>query len=73
MNDTGTTRARRWFWALTITAIAAMGLLYRLLGAAASPGTALLVLVSSLVLVASTIQAARILVRLTGPARPRRR
>ena len=62
-------RARRWFWLLTLTAIVAMGGLYRELHAAPSPVTGLLTLLSALVLAASTIQAGRILAKLTRPPR----
>ncbi|GAA3500815.1 hypothetical protein GCM10019016_079220 [Streptomyces prasinosporus] len=62
-------RARRWFWALLTLAVLAMGALYLGLRAEPSPGTGILVAVSALVLVASTVQAARILTALTGPPR----
>ncbi|GAA3857543.1 hypothetical protein [Amycolatopsis tucumanensis] len=69
MNGIDIRRARRWFWALTVIAILAMGGLYRELGAAPGPGTALLMLLAALVLLASSVQAARILTRLAGPPR----
>lgn len=62
-------RARRWFWALTGIAILAMGALYRELGASPGPGTGLLTLLAALVLLATGVQAARILARLAGPPR----
>jgi len=62
-------RARRWFWALLTIAVLAMGALYQGLRADPGPGSGLLVAVSALVLVASTVQAARILNALTGPPR----
>ncbi|KAF5990639.1 hypothetical protein [Streptomyces sp. WAC00263] len=62
-------RARRWFWILTAVAVGAMGALYRGLQAAPSPGTGILVAVSSLMLAASGVQAARILAVLAGPPR----
>ncbi|MFD8302834.1 hypothetical protein ACFV29_10840 [Streptomyces sp. NPDC059690] len=66
-------RAQRWFWALTIVAVLAMGALYQGLRSTPGPGTGVLVLISGLVLAASSIQAARILTALAGPPRlPRR-
>ncbi|WP_328690380.1 hypothetical protein OHA74_14540 [Streptomyces phaeochromogenes] len=62
-------RARRWFWTLLTLAVLAMGALYQGLRAAPGPGTGLLVAGSALALVASTVQAARILTALTGPPR----
>jgi hypothetical protein len=74
MNGSNVRRARRWFWALTVIAVVAMGGLYRELHAPASAGTGLLVLLSGTVLAAASVQAARILVRLAGlPRFPRRR
>ena len=61
--------ARRWFWTLLTVAVLAMGALYQGLRATPGPGTGLLVAISALVLVASTVQAARILTALTGPPR----
>ncbi|MDH6522309.1 hypothetical protein [Streptomyces sp. SAI-090] len=71
MNTTGihVRRARRWFWTLTTVAVLAMGGLYRALGQTPSPGTGALVAVSSLILLASLVQAARILTALAGPPR----
>lgn len=67
-------RARRWFWALAVIAILAMGGLYRELGAQPGPVTALLTLLLALILLTATVQAARILTRLTSaPRLPRRR
>ncbi|MFF4550739.1 hypothetical protein [Streptomyces sp. NPDC001435] len=66
-------RAQRWFWALTIVATLAMGALYQGLRSAPGLGTGVLVLISGLVLAASSVQAARILTVLAGPPRlPRR-
>ena len=62
-------RARRWFWTLTAVAVLATGVLYQSLRAAASPVTGTVVAVSSLVLAASVVQAARILIVLAGPPR----
>ncbi|ALV33175.1 hypothetical protein [Streptomyces sp. CdTB01] len=62
-------RAQRWFWALTVMAVLAMGGLYQGLRSAPGPGTGVLVLISGLVLAASSIQAARILTVLAGPPR----
>ncbi|MGW0751141.1 hypothetical protein [Streptomyces sp. NPDC002587] len=62
-------RARRWFWALTTTAVLAAGVFHQVLRSAPSPGTGLLVLVSALVLAASANQAARILAVLAAPPR----
>lgn len=74
MNGVNVRRARRWFWALTLIAVMAMGGLYRELHAPPGIGTGLLVLLSGTVLAAASIQAARILTRLAGPPRlPRRR
>lgn len=60
-------RPRRWFWGLTVTAVLALGLLVRQLGAPPSPVTGLLTLVSGLVLLASSVQAGRIFARLAEP------
>lgn len=57
-------RARRWFWALVLVAVLSMGALYASLGAPAGPVTALAVAASSLLLLAATAQAARILLAL---------
>ncbi|TQK45148.1 hypothetical protein FBY35_6692 [Streptomyces sp. SLBN-118] len=62
-------RARRWFWGLAVTAVCAAGALYEALRGAPGPGTAMLVLISALVLAASAFQAARILNVLAGPPR----
>ncbi|MEV0411178.1 hypothetical protein AB0I68_10325 [Streptomyces sp. NPDC050448] len=62
-------RARRWFWALTTTAVLAAGVLYQGLRSAPGPGTGPLVLASALLLAASAVQAARILAVLAGPPR----
>jgi hypothetical protein len=60
-------RARRWFWALLLVAVLAMGGLYRAVSAPAGPATAAAVLVSGTVLALATVQAARILRALRGP------
>ena len=62
-------RARRWFWMLLTVGVLAMGALYQGLRVAPGPGTGLLVAVSAVILVASTVQAARILTALAGPPR----
>lgn len=62
--------ARRWFWAMLLVAIAAMGAFYTALGAAGGPLTGLVVLVSGVVLVASATQAGRILLALERARRP---
>lgn len=54
-------RVRRWFWALVLVAVLALGALYAALGARSGPATGLGVAASSLVLLAATAQAARIL------------
>lgn len=54
-------RARRWFWALLLTAVLAMGALYAALGGRPGPATGLAVAASSVVLLAATVQAARIM------------
>ncbi|WP_062641002.1 hypothetical protein [Streptomyces maremycinicus] len=69
MHATDPRRARRWFWVLLALAVLAMGALYQGLRAAPGPGTGLLVAGSALAVVASTVQAARILTALTGPPR----
>ncbi|GAA3803245.1 hypothetical protein [Streptomyces chiangmaiensis] len=66
-------RAQRWFWALTVLAVLATGALYQGLRSAPGAGTGVLVLISGLVLVASVVQAARILTVLAGPPRLRLR
>lgn len=66
-------RARRWFWTLLVVAVLAMGVLYRALQSEAGPEAAVAVLLSSLVLLAATWQAARISSVLGGrTSRPRR-
>lgn len=64
--------ARRWFWALVVVAVAAMGGLYRAAQEPSSAAAGLGVLVSGVLLVAALTQATRILVRLDG-RRPLRR
>ncbi|MFF6829150.1 hypothetical protein [Streptomyces longwoodensis] len=71
MDTTAVRRARRWFWALTATAVLAAGRLYYGLRSDPGPATAIIVLGSSLMLAASVIQAARILAALTAPSRLR--
>ncbi|WBP85107.1 hypothetical protein [Kitasatospora cathayae] len=64
-------RARRWFWALTATAVVSMGGLYRGLHTASAGARVLLVGAGFPVLVASAVQAARIWLTLTaGPRAP---
>ena len=63
-------RARRWFWALLLVAIGAMGGLFGALGAAPGPGAGLAVALTSLLLLVSTAQAARILLALERARRP---
>ncbi|MEU1273226.1 hypothetical protein [Streptomyces sp. NPDC005799] len=66
-------RAQRWFWALTLMAVLAMGTLYQELRSTPGPSTGVLVLISGLILAASVVLAARILTVLAGPPRlPRR-
>lgn len=60
-------RARRWFWALLVVSVLAMGALYRAVASPAGPATALAVLVSGTVLALATVQAARIVRALRGP------
>lgn len=67
MASTDVRRAQCWFWGLTVTAVLALGALVRELGAPPSPVTGLLTFLSGIVLVASGVQAARILARLAGP------
>lgn len=62
--------ARRWFWALLLVAMVAMGALYTALGAGGGPLTGLVVLVSGVVLGTSTTQAVRILLALERARRP---
>lgn len=57
-------RVRRWFWALVLVAVLSMGALYGALGARTGPTTGLAVAASSLVLLAATAQAVRILLAL---------
>lgn len=57
-------RARRWFWSLVLTAVLAMGALYAALGARPGPVTGLAVAVTSLVLIAATTQATRLVLAL---------
>jgi len=59
--------AHRWFWALLLLAVLAMGALYRAVEAPPGPGAAVAVLISGTVLALSTVQAARILRALRGP------
>ncbi|MFD9288416.1 hypothetical protein ACFWBV_08915 [Streptomyces sp. NPDC060030] len=71
MDTTAVRRARRWFGALTATAILAAGRLYYGLRSDPGPATGIIVLGSSLMLTASVVQAARILSALTAPSRLR--
>lgn len=64
--------ARRWFWIMVVTAAAAMGVLYRTVRADPAPAVGLLFMLSTLVVLASVVQASRIWVALEGPARLRR-
>lgn len=67
-------RARRWFWALLLVAVGAMGGLYGALRAAPGPGAGLAVVTTSVVLLLSAAQAARIIARPgTGAAPGQRR
>jgi hypothetical protein len=52
--------AQRWFWGLLMLAVLAMGVLYSAAQSSPSMVSGITVLVSSLVLVAATAQAARI-------------
>lgn len=52
--------ARRWFWTLLVVAVLAMGALYRALQSEAGAAAGVTVMLSSLVLLAATCQAARI-------------
>lgn len=72
MDTPAVRRARRWFWMLTATAVLLMGALSHGLRSAPGPTTGMLVLVSSLVLAASVVQAARILTVLAGHWHPPR-
>ncbi|MFF7642927.1 hypothetical protein [Streptomyces canus] len=59
MTTTDVERARRWSWALTATAVLAMGTLPHGLRSPPGPATGILVRVSTLVMAASAVQAAR--------------
>lgn len=61
-------RARRWFWSLLAVAVLAMGALYRAIDMPAGPAAAATLLVSGTLLALATVQAARILRVLRGPA-----
>ena len=61
--------ARRWFWALLLLAVVAMGALYTALGARPGPVAGAAVLLSSVVVLAAGAQAGRILMALER-ARP---
>ena len=65
--------ARRWFWVLVVMAVLAMSALYTSLTADAGPGTALVVLVSGLLLAGTTTQATRIWIALTRHKQQARR
>lgn len=62
--------ARRWFWLLTAVSVLATGALYRALQAEPSASAGLTVLLSGTVVVAATLQAARILLALRGSTAP---
>ncbi|MGW1892375.1 hypothetical protein ACWCP6_19295 [Streptomyces sp. NPDC002004] len=65
-------RAQRWFWALAVLDVVAMGTLSQGLRSAPGLDTGVLVLVSALVLAAPAVQTARILTVLAGlPRLPR--
>lgn len=66
-------RAQRWFWGLAVTAVLGLGLLVRELGSPPSPLTGLVTFLSGLVVLAASVQAARILVRLAAPTGAHRR
>lgn len=61
------TRARRWFWLLVLASVGSMGALYRTAKADPSPGTAIAFFVVAAVVLAATLQAARIWLALDGP------
>lgn len=64
--------ARRSFWALSRPAVPTMGAPYKTLRSGLGPGTEILVLVSAPALIATGVQAARILTALAGaPSIPR--
>ncbi len=69
MNGVDVPLAQRWFRVLLLIAILAMGGLYRGLSDPAGIGTGILVLVSSITLAASTLQAVRVWRALSGPPR----
>ncbi|MFI2372175.1 hypothetical protein [Streptomyces sp. NPDC018833] len=73
MTATAVRRARQWFWALTVIAVGASGVLYQGLHAPSGPSAAILVLAGGGVLAAAVVQAGRILAVLTGPPRLQRR
>ncbi|WNZ07671.1 hypothetical protein [Streptomyces sp. 11x1] len=62
-------RARRWFWAMTMLAVPTMGALYQTPRSQPGLGSGILVLVSALALIATGVQAARIVTALAGPPR----
>ena len=67
------TLARRWFWVLLGMAVLAMSALYTSLTADAGRGTALVVLVSGLLLAGTTTQATRIWIALSRHRQQARR
>lgn len=72
MRIVGAARARYWFWAMTVVAILAAGVLSHALTAEPSVLTGLQVAGSGLVLAVSGALATRVLLALTGtPKRPR--
>ena len=62
-------RAQRWFWGLLVLAVLAMGALYRAIQQPAGPAAGLTLLLTGTVLILASVQAARILRALRGPAR----
>lgn len=60
-------RARRWFWALVVAAVAASGGLYEAVVAPSGPLAAVLLLVSGLVATTAVVQAVRVLRAVNGP------
>lgn len=67
MNGVDVPRARRWFKLLVLIAVISMGALSSGISAPAGVGTGILVLLSSMTLALSTLQAVRIWRALSGP------
>jgi len=65
-------RAQRWFWSLVVIAVLAMSVLYDAIYSEPGVTAGVLVLVSSSVLAAVVLQAARIFRVLNEPRRGRR-